>query len=101
MARFDVHRITGSAGASLVVDVQADFLDGIASRAVLPLFRRGTVGAPMADLNPAFSIDGEDYVLLTQAIATVPARLLGRPVASLSEQRDAITRALDLLLTGF
>ena len=41
------------------------------------------------------------YVLVTQAIATVPARALKPAVASLAEHRDRVTRALDLLLVGF
>jgi hypothetical protein len=31
----------------------------------------------------------------------LPKRELGRPVGNLAAERDAITRALDLLFTGF
>ena len=48
-----------------------------------------------------FDIDGVPHVMLTQAIASVPARELRRSIASLDQQRDQITRALDVLFLGF
>ncbi|MCQ8240129.1 CcdB family protein [Rhizosaccharibacter radicis] len=41
------------------------------------------------------------YVLLTQAMATVPLRELRRPVSSLADEHDAVGKALDILLLGF
>lgn len=45
-------------------------------------------------------IDGQRYVMLTQAIATVPRRELRHSVASLVQHHDVVLRALDVLLTG-
>ena len=39
--------------------------------------------------------------MLTQAIASIPAKELRRAVASLDGRHDEITRALDILLLGF
>ncbi len=39
--------------------------------------------------------------MMTQDLASVPKRLLRRKVTSLAEHREKITRALDLLFTGF
>lgn len=84
-----------------VLDVQADLLSQLATRAVVPLLP--LVVAPLAirDLNPVFEIEGGPHVMLTQAIASVPAREMGRPVMSLGAHRDDVLRALDILLSGF
>lgn len=87
-------------GAGLTVDVQAALLDYLATRTVL-LLPTSAAPAPLKDLNPTFDIGGEAYVLATQAIAAVLSRDLGKPVASLADQQDAIARALDLLLMGY
>jgi toxin CcdB len=39
--------------------------------------------------------------MLIQAIASIPVRELRRPVASLAQERDAITCAPDILFLGF
>jgi hypothetical protein len=46
-------------------------------------------------------IDNTRYVLATHALASVARRELGRPIGTLAAHRDAITRALDVLLVGF
>jgi hypothetical protein len=40
-------------------------------------------------------------VLMTQELASIQKRYLQRPIASLADHRDDITRALDMLFTGF
>jgi toxin CcdB len=100
MSRLDVYPTPGR-GGGYVVDVQAVLLDHLSTRAVVPLLAAATAPPPIRDLNPVFDIDGTPHVLLTQAIASIPARELRRPVASLGPQRDAITRALDILFLGY
>lgn len=100
MARHDVYKMPGG-GPGYLVDVQAALLDHLASRVVLPLEPIARNPEWLKDLNPVIDILGEPHVLLTQAIVAIPARELKRPVASLRDHQDAITRALDLLLTGF
>ena len=68
---------------------------------MVPLLPAAAAPKPIGELNPVFDIAGRLYVLVTQAIATVPARELKPAVASLAEHRDRVTRALDLLLVGF
>ena len=48
-----------------------------------------------------FEIGGKRHVMVTQAIASIPGRELKRAVASLAEEHDRVTRALDTLLVGF
>ena len=56
--------------------------------------------AVIRDLNPIFEIEGKRHVMLTQAIPTIPAKLLRRSVASLQSYHNVVLRALDILLTG-
>ena len=101
MARLDVHPMPGESGRGYVLDVQAALLDHLATRVVVPLLPLAGAPTPIKELNPVFDIDGEPHVMLTQAIASIPVRQLGRAVASLDSQHDQITRALDILLLGF
>ncbi len=100
MARLDVFPMPGTAVAGYVLDVQADLLSELATRVVVPLLPEMDVPKPIRDLNPVFEIDGATFVLVAQAIATVPARELKRCVASLAAERDRVTRALDTLFIG-
>lgn len=97
MALYDVHRL----GPSLVLDVQATLLDGLATRIVIPLIPETKVAQPIGELNPVFTHQGKKYLLLTQALAAVPLREMGKPISSLDAHHDEIAKALDLLLTGF
>jgi toxin CcdB len=99
MARFDVHRLVGSRG--YVLDVQADHLAALPSRIVVPLRPPGPGLPPIGDLNPVLAVDGRDHAMMTHYLTAVPRKDLGAPVASVAAQRDAVTRALDLLFTGF
>lgn len=81
--------------------MQASLLDRLATRAVTPLLPSATAAPPLRELNPAFDIEGAPHVLLTQALASVPARELRRRVGFLAREGDAITRALDILFLGY
>ena len=82
------------------MDVQAVLLSHLRTRAVVPLLRQKEAPPPIRDLNPVFEIEGVPHVMLTQAIASVPVSEMREAVTSLSDHRDDITRALDILLTG-
>src|SRR5690348_11161177 len=105
MARFDLYRLprsspSASAQAALVVDVQSAHLQHLESRVVVPLRPRAAV-KPVSELHPILRIEGDLYVLETHALASLPRRELGHPIANLAAYRDEIVRALDILLTGF
>jgi toxin CcdB len=55
----------------------------------------------MMGLNPVFDLRGQRYVMVTQSIATLRRRDLGKAVLSLDDQHQQITNALDMLLTGY
>jgi toxin CcdB len=98
MARFDLYSGVGG-GKGYVVDVQADLLDSLATRVVIPLLPRDGAEA-IRDLNPVVRVDDEDYVVMTQELSAVPRFSLRRKCGSLADRRDELTRALDVLLIG-
>lgn len=99
MPRFDLHRRRGEAG--YLLNVQHDLYDHLPTRVVVPVLPRGAWLPTLGELTPQIEIDGEPHILFPQYMAAVPKRELGRPVANLEAHRDAVTKALDLLLTGF
>ncbi len=101
MARLDVYPVPGKGRDGYIVDVQADLLSHLATRIVVPLLPEDAALKPIRDLNPVFELLGKRYVMVTQAIASIPGRELKRSVASLNDQHDRITHALDILLLGF
>ncbi len=86
----------------LLLDVQCDLIADLDTRVVVPLVRRTAMaGTVIADLMPILEVDGDAYVMLTPQLAGIARRNLGAWVADLSERRDDIKAALDLLITGF
>ncbi|WP_106640782.1 CcdB family protein [Allosphingosinicella vermicomposti] len=98
MARYDVHR--RASGEGYLLDCQADLLDSLNTRFVVPLLPRDAAPRPAGRLNPLFEIAGISHVMVTQYAAAVELRELGEKVVSLAEHGHEIQNALDLLLTG-
>jgi len=97
VARFDIYRN----GDALLLDVQADSLPHLTTRLVVPLYPIDRAPKPLISvLNPALHFDGDELAMLTQYAAAVPKRDLGRLLGSLAGEHYAISRALDMLLTG-
>lgn len=104
MAQFAVHRnpnpVTRSA-IPLLLDVQNDLLEGLATRVVVPLYKaRAEDGQAIERLTPRVEIEGDSYVAMTSELAGVPRKSLGAQVADLSHLRNDIVAALDFLFTG-
>lgn len=100
MARFDLFRRPRGAPGYLL-QIQSDFLDRLETRVVAPLLPPDAVPRPIRDLHPRFEIEGQAYLMATQLLGAIPRRELGAAVGSLAAQQDDITRALDVLITGF
>jgi len=100
MARFDVYPMPRQ-GRGYLLDVQADLLNRLDTRVVVPLFPENGAPPPMANLNPVFEINGVRHVMVTQSIAAIRMKELGEVVLSLGEHHFIITNALDLLLSGY
>ena len=99
MAKYDVY--AGLDGAGLLLDVQADLLDRLNTRVVVPLMPLQDAPKPAKRLNPVFAIDGSEYAMVTQFLSAVPRSVLREPVANLRDEFAAITDAIDMLTQGF
>ena len=98
VAQFDVYK--GSGEFPFLLDVQADLLQRLTTRMVVPLVAKKKHGRPIARLNPIAAIGRVEYQLLFQEMAAVPTSLLTRRVDSLAHRRPDLLAALDLLFTG-
>lgn len=98
MAQFDVYKV---AGDWLVLDCQHDIFDVLESRLTVPLERRRDGPFVNARLNPAFDIQDEEWMMLTQFAGTVSARSLKQRVTSLAEHHLTIQSAIDMLTGGY
>ena len=84
MARFDVYANPDSGErrhTPYFVDVQNDFIDGLATRVVIPLRKEAVFGPGARDLNPKVGVLGNDLVL--------------------RHERELIDEALDALFAGY
>ncbi len=103
MAHYDVYAHPDPALRKTIpylLDVQNSYIDAVATRMVVPMRDRQTVGKPLRDLNPIFDIEGKSVLLDTTAMGAFPAHLLKQPVARLASQASVVRSALDTLLGG-
>jgi len=104
MAQFDVYENPNPAtkqDVPFLLDVQADLLDELATRVVIPLVATSATGKAVRHLNYLFTINRITVILSTAELAGVPVRTLGEKVCSLKDQRNEIIAALDFLFTGY
>lgn len=96
MAQFDVFRLRNG---MLVVDLQTDLIGIEASRIVAPLREAGRYAA-FPGLTPLVEVAGATWIVRVQELAAVPGAELRDHVTSLAPCRDALKRALDILIDG-
>lgn len=105
MAQFDVYPNPDKRSRNRIpylVNLQSDLLESMDSLVVAPLRRNDEdAGIPIQRLNPLVTVEGTACYVRVQELAALPKRSLGRPVASLVDDRDVLLAALDLLFTGF
>ncbi len=82
------------------VVLQSDLVSGLSSTVIAPLVSRADMTGATR-MNPLVNIDGREFWLATHELFAVDRRILGKTIASLSEQRDAIIAAVDFVFTGF
>lgn len=81
--------------------MQADLLNDLPTRLVVPLVTGYALRKPIPVLNPEFEVDHVCLVMLTQQMAGVSQQLLGTKTCTLKELRDHIIAALDLAFIGY
>ncbi len=96
MAQFDLYRLRSG---MLVVDLQTDLIGIESSRIVAPLREAGRYAA-FPGLTPAVSVDGTSWIVRVQELAAIPGAELRDRVGTLAAHRDALKRALDILIDG-
>ena len=104
MAQFDVYSNPNSETKRAIpylLDVQADLLNNLRTRVVIPLYSVSAMGKAAKHLNPRFSIKRTTVIMSTAELAGVTVNTLGDTVCSLKEHRNEIIAALDFLFTGF
>ncbi|MGB0506494.1 MAG: CcdB family protein [Pikeienuella sp.] len=99
MARFDVY--ANPNGTGYLLDVQADVLDNLSTRIVVPLLPSRTAPSMAKRLNPVFDIAEEPHLMVTQFMAAVQLSALRKPIGNLRMHDVEIGNALDLALIGF
>lgn len=97
MAQYDLH----PDGENFLLDVQADHLDNLNTRVVVPVRLPEQAPLPARRLNPVFAISGRRYVMVTQFTSAVLGGSPDDPVGDLRHEHDRITAALDVLFQGF
>lgn len=98
MARYDVYQ---GSDDILLLDVQADLLDQLKTRIVVPLILRDKAPQPAQRLNPIFKIGENYYVMVTQFMASIETTELKSLITNISHERDTIISALDMIMQGF
>lgn len=83
-----------------LLDVQNDLIETAGSRVVVPLVAIERVGGVIERLMPRLLVDEELLVMDTAQVMGVPVRMLGKRIADLSHERDAILAAIDMLTHG-
>lgn len=104
MAQFDVYinpsRNTRTA-FPYIVDIQNSVISDIATRIVIPLGKLDNFkNEKLKGLTPEVEYEGKPFLLLTPQIASVPSKILKKPIGSLSHLRDEIVAAIDFAITG-
>lgn len=84
-----------------LLDVQADLLDTLATRVVVPLITASATGKAIRHLNPEFRVNETEVVMSTAELAGISIQTMGKKVGTLKDNRQEIIGALDFLFTGF
>ncbi|QJQ98356.1 CcdB family protein [Halomonas sp. PGE1] len=84
-----------------LLDIQSNLLGELRTTVVVPLCPVGIAESlRISHLNPSIEIDGERYIALTQELAGMERKRLGKAVHDLGLYRDRIIAAVDFLVTG-
>jgi|SRR5882672_2213579 len=104
MPQFSVHRnqhAQTKVRFPLLLDIQANFLEDLATRVVIPLTpQAASKNQKMDKLTPVVQVDGKHYIVVTPQLSAIARKELGPVVADLSGDRFDFIGALDFLITG-
>jgi hypothetical protein len=105
LKQFDVCSATGVVASRrgrrrLVVVLQHHDVEALATVVVAPLFLPSELDA-LERLRPSATVSGRVYIVAVDRLASLPKRQIGPPSDNLEVLRYELTKALDLLFSGF
>jgi toxin CcdB len=104
MPQFALYRNRNPASRArfpLLLDIQSDLLEPLATRVVVPLTPAGAARTrSIRTLTPILKFEGKEFLMLTPQVAGIPVRELGPIAGDLATDRDTIIAAVDFLLAG-
>jgi toxin CcdB len=102
MRQFDVFKTIRNSNIPYLLVVQHDLLEDLPSRIVVPLWNPKVyrLKTMLERLTPVIQVEGMDYILVPHEIAAIDAKNLKEFVVNISDQRDVILSAMDLLTGG-
>jgi toxin CcdB len=104
VARFDVYANPDPVERKLVpfmLDVQNDYLQGLETRVVVPLWSGSAFAQRLRNVNPELVVEGRKVIMDTASIGAVPLSELRRPIDNLAPQQLHIQDALDTLFGSY
>ncbi len=104
MVQFVVYENTNPAKKKTypyLLDIQSNLLCELRTTVVIPLCPTAITGnATISKLCPTLEIDNINYVVMTQQMAGVDRKVLGKEISDLSNYRYEIIAALDFMISG-
>ena len=104
MAQFHVYQNRNPASRErypYLLDIQSDLLGELRTTVVVPLCPADLAeNMRLSYLNPSLEIDGRRYVAMTQELAGIERKRLGKAVHDLGSYREQITASIDFLMSG-
>jgi CcdB protein len=83
----------------LIAELQADVAEG-RDRMIAPMVPLAAYPASPGRLSPIVEHDGAAFYLVLPLMGRLPRSRLTKPVGTIKQYRDDITRAIDWLFTG-
>ena len=104
MAQFDVYKNPNNRTKKqfpYIVDIQNEVVSEIDTRIVMPLGKASLFANEYMDrLTPQIEYNGEQLILLAPQLASVPEKMLKKPIGTIEHLRDEIMSALDFAIMG-
>lgn len=104
MAHFKVYENTNSNNSKkfpYLLDIQSNLLEELRTTVVIPLAPISSAGnAAMTKLCPIVEVEAKKFVVLTQQLAGIDRKVLGKQIGDLTSYRTEVIAALDFLISG-
>lgn len=104
MTQFDVYENSSKQTRKAypyILDIQHTVIAYLNTRIVVPLGELSRFkNEELKGLTPKIKFEETELLILTPKIASIPAKVLQKPIGTLSHLRDEIIGALDFAITG-